>query len=247
MPAWHDTLSNAEIAAALSYVRSAWGNNAAAISEDQVAAVAAPVASSPSQIFAAKCSTCHGAQGQGSATVPPLAGNADLSAADPKGIIATIVNGRTGALTVNGKTYNGQMPSWKGQLSNADVAAVATFVRSSWGNTGGGVTEAQVASAGTAVSTAIGAAIYAKHCQACHQANGKGGGGGTFPALAGDTKVNADSPTAMLTVVEHGKSIMPSWKGQLSPAEIAAVATYVRSAWGNTGGPVSEADVAAIK
>ena len=42
-----------------------------------------------------------------------------------KAMIATIVNGRTGPLTVNGKTYNGKMPTWSGQLSNADIAAVA--------------------------------------------------------------------------------------------------------------------------
>jgi cbb3-type cytochrome c oxidase subunit III len=247
MPSWRDKLSNAEVAAVLSYVRSAWGNSAAAISEDQVAAVAAPVAAAPAELFAARCATCHGAQGRGSATVPPLAGNPNVTAADPKGIIATIVNGRSGALTVSGKTFNGQMPSWKGQLSNADVAAVATFIRSSWGNSSGSVTEAQVASAGTAVSTAVGGAIYAKRCQTCHAANGKGGGGGTFPALAGNVRVNADDPTAMLTAIEKGKNVMPSWKGQLSPAEIAAVATYVRSAWGNKAGPVTEANVGTIK
>jgi mono/diheme cytochrome c family protein len=51
----------------------------------------------------------------------------------------------------------------------------------------------------------------------------------------------------MLTTIEHGRNIMPSWKGQLSSADIAAVATYVRSAWGNKAGAVTEAEVAAIK
>jgi mono/diheme cytochrome c family protein len=41
--------------------------------------------------------------------------------------------------------------------------------------------------------------------------------------------------------------MMPSWKGQLSAGDIAAVATYIRSAWGNKAGPVTEADVAAVK
>jgi nitrite reductase (NO-forming)/hydroxylamine reductase len=60
-------------------------------------------------------------------------------------MIATIVNGRSGPLAVNGTTYNGKMPSWKGQLSPGDVAAVATFIRSAWGNKGGPVTEQDVA------------------------------------------------------------------------------------------------------
>jgi mono/diheme cytochrome c family protein len=51
----------------------------------------------------------------------------------------------------------------------------------------------------------------------------------------------------MLATIEHGKNAMPSWRGQLSAGDIAAVATFVRSAWGNKAGAVAEADVAAIK
>jgi cbb3-type cytochrome c oxidase subunit III len=247
MPAWHGQLTNAEIAAVLSYVRSAWTNKAAVISEDQVAAAAAPVAASGADLFLAKCATCHQAKGQGTAAIPPLAGNADVTAADTKSMIATIVNGRSGALTVAGKTYNGAMPAWKGQLSNADIAAIVTYVRGAWGNSAAGVTEQQVASAGPGVASAVGQSVYASKCTACHQASGKGGGGGLFPALAGNAHVNATDPSAMLSTIEHGKGVMPSWKGQLSPADIAAVATYIRSAWGNKGGSVSASDVAAVK
>ncbi|MGP6156594.1 MAG: c-type cytochrome [Vulcanimicrobiaceae bacterium] len=247
MPAWKGTLSNAEIAAVLTYVRSAWGNKAAIVTGDQVAAAANPMALSGAQIFAAKCATCHQSAGQGSATIPPLAGNPDVSAADPKGMIATIVNGRSGPITVNGKTYNGKMPTWKGQLSNADIATVATYIRSAWGNKASGVTEQQVAGAGPAVASSVGASIFSAKCAGCHSANGQGGGGGMFPALAGDKTVTAADPSAMLATISHGRSMMPSWKGQLSAADIAAVATYVRSAWGNSAGPVSEADASAVK
>jgi mono/diheme cytochrome c family protein len=37
------------------------------------------------------------------------------------------------------------MPPWKGTLSNADVAAVVTYIRTSWGNKGASVSEADVA------------------------------------------------------------------------------------------------------
>jgi mono/diheme cytochrome c family protein len=40
---------------------------------------------------------------------------------------------------------------------------------------------------------------------------------------------------------------MPSWKGQLSAADIAAVVTYIRSAWGNKADVVTESMVSAIK
>lgn len=246
MPAWKD-LSNDELAAVLTYVRSAWSNKAAAVTPDQITMARNPIASSGAQIFTAKCATCHQANGQGTSAYPPLNGNPHVVASDPKDMIATIVNGRSGTLTVNGATFNGKMPTWKGQLSHADIAAVATFVRSAWTNKAAGVTEQQVAAAGPSVLTAVGASIYAAKCSACHGAAGQGGGHGTFPALAGNAMANAGDAGQMLGMISHGRTMMPAWKGQLSPGDIAAVATFVRSAWGNKGGPVTEQDVAAVK
>lgn len=243
MPSWRE-LSDADIAAVLTYVRSAWGNGAPAVSADQVAAARLPSAMSGQALFAAHCATCHQPMGQGTDTYPPLAGNPVVTAADPSAMIAVIVNGRTGPLTVNGHSYNGQMPTWSGQLSNADIASVATYVRSAWGNTASGVTEQQVAAAGTPVSAQVGASIYAKNCAACHGANGTGGIG---PALAENPHVNIGDPTAMLTTIVQGRNLMPSWRGQLSASDIASVATYVRSSWGNKVPAVTVQEVGAIK
>jgi mono/diheme cytochrome c family protein len=245
MPPWKGQLSSAQIAAVITYIRSAWGNKAAIVTEDQVAAAGAPSGLSGAQIFAAKCATCHQAQGQGTSSIPPLAANHDVTASDPKGMIATIVNGRTGPLTVNGKTYDGKMPTWNGQLSNADIAAVATFVRSAWTNKASGVTEQQTAAAGPAVLATVGASIFTFKCARCHQANGQGRY--TIPALAGNKNVVATDPSAIINTVEQGRNLMPSWKGQLTAGDIAAVLTYVRSAWGNKADPVSQQQVAAAR
>lgn len=242
MPAWKGQLSNAEIAAVLTYIRSAWTNKAPAISEEQVATAAKPVMLPGQAIFVAKCATCHQPNGEGTDKYPPLAGNAAVNASDPATIVGIIVNGRSGPLTVNGKTYNGTMPTWKGQLSNPDIAAVATYIRSSFGNHASAVTEQEVASAGKSVSTAVGQSIYSQKCSSCHRANGAGGV--PFPALAGNKDVNNPDPSKMLGIIKNGSGLMPSWKGQLSNADIAAVATYIRTAWGNKGGEVTEADVA---
>jgi len=247
MPAWKDQFSDDELAAVLTYIRSAWSNRAAAVNASQVAAARRPAALSGAQIFVAKCATCHQPNGAGTSAYPPLNGNPHVGASDPKDMIATIVNGRSGALVVNGTTYNGKMPTWKGQLSNADIAAVATYVRSAWSNKASGVSEQQVAAAGATVLSAVGASIFSTKCAGCHGAKGQGGGGGMFPALAGDSLVNAADPTGMIAVIEHGRKVMPSWKGQLSAGDIAAVVTFVRSAWGNKGGPVTEPDVSAVK
>lgn len=79
---------------------------------------------------------------------------------------------------------------------------------------------------------ARGEKVYAAHCQACHQANGKGVPP-TFPALDG-SKVVADK-AAQITILLQGKNAMPAWK-TLSDVELAAVATYSKNAWGNASG-----------
>jgi ubiquinol-cytochrome c reductase cytochrome b subunit len=97
------------------------------------------------QIFATNCSGCHGAAGGGTpGAFPPLAGNAYV-VGDPKHVMHTVLYGLTGAISVKGATYNGQMPPWKGVLSNADIADVISYVRSSWGNSASKVTESEVA------------------------------------------------------------------------------------------------------
>ncbi len=244
MPSWRGQLSNSEIAAVLTYVRTAWGNGAPAVSEDQVAAARSPEALSGAAIFAAKCATCHQASGLGTGSYPPLAANPVVTAADPSAMIAVIVNGRSGSLNVNGKTFNGQMPTWKGTLTNADIASVATYVRSAWGNAAAPVTEDQVAAAGAPISAQVGASIFAKNCAACHGAKGDGGIG---PALARNPHVNIDDPNAMLTTIVQGRNLMPSWRGQLAASDIASVATFIRSSWGNNVSAVSVQEVTAIK
>ena len=67
--------------------------------------------------------------------------------------------------------------------------------------------------------------------------------GGMRTALAGNSLVNNNDPTGAIELIEHGRSMMPSWKGQLSAGDIAAVVTFIRTAWGNRGGAVSEQDV----
>jgi mono/diheme cytochrome c family protein len=49
-------------------------------------------------------------------------------------------------VTVNNAAYSGIMPSWKGQISDDQIAAVISYIRSSWTNHAGGVSLAQVQS-----------------------------------------------------------------------------------------------------
>jgi ubiquinol-cytochrome c reductase cytochrome b subunit len=108
---------------------------------------AAPASNQPgAKVFADNCSSCHGARGQGvPGTFPPLADNPVVTG-DPNKVIAIVTGGLHGAITVSGQTYNGQMPAWKGTLSNKQISEVITFIRGSLGNNKASpVTEAQVA------------------------------------------------------------------------------------------------------
>lgn len=96
------------------------------------------------KVFTTNCSSCHQANGKGQPGVfPPLAGNAVVTGPADK-VITIVKNGLSGKITVNGSTYNGQMPAWKGTLSDSDIASVVTYIRSSWGNKASAVTPAQV-------------------------------------------------------------------------------------------------------
>lgn len=82
------------------------------------------------------CVACHQSDGKGVAgQYPPLAG-AGSYYGDPQNHARIIVHGLSGQIQVLGQTYNGAMPG-QGQLTDYEVASVATFVRHSWGNDDG--------------------------------------------------------------------------------------------------------------
>ena len=95
---------------------------------------------------------------------------------------------------------------------------------------------------------ADGEKVYMAKCSACHQKNGEGIPGG-FPALKGSAI--ATGPVAdHIDIVINGKvgSAMAAYRNQLSPAELAAVITFERNAWGNdTGDQVQTRDIIAAK
>ncbi len=91
------------------------------------------------------CKTCHQANGQGLSTVyPPLAGSDYVKTKGAKTITDNVVNGLKGPITVNGKKFNNVMTALPTKYSNADAAAVITYILNSWGNNGGIVSEADV-------------------------------------------------------------------------------------------------------
>jgi mono/diheme cytochrome c family protein len=85
-------------------------------------------------VFASRCVACHQASGTGLAGVfPPLAGS-EWVAGKEATLIALVLHGVSGPLTVKGGVYNGAMPAFGAQLQDAELAAVLTHIRSQWGN-----------------------------------------------------------------------------------------------------------------
>ena len=88
------------------------------------------------------CIICHQSAGQGvPGSYPPLA-DSDFLRADPNRAIRAIVEGMSGPIVVNGKTYAGVMPPVV--LDDIQVADVMTFVLHAFNNGGGQITPEKV-------------------------------------------------------------------------------------------------------
>ncbi|CAL8481256.1 cytochrome c [Caballeronia sp. S22] len=85
-------------------------------------------------LYRINCTACHKTNGDGvSAMVPSLAHNPGVQAPGANNLIRTILVGGRGAPTASDPT-SAQMPAFAWKLSDADAAAVATYIRNSWGN-----------------------------------------------------------------------------------------------------------------
>ncbi len=85
--------------------------------------------------------------------------------------------------------------------------------------------------------TKRGEKVYATHCAACHQPNGKGLG--PIKPLDGSAVVLDADKAKQVAVLLNGQNngAMPAWK-QLSDTDIAAVITYTKNSWSNKTGQV---------
>nr|WP_297460555.1 cytochrome c [uncultured Halomonas sp.] len=103
----------------------------------------------------------------------------------------------------------------------------------------------------------LGRALYVDNCTGCHRYNGKGMQD-VFPELAGSPIVQANDPTSLIHVVLRGASepntetrpnrlSMPPFDWKLDDDQIAAVLSYIRSAWGNDAPPVDSETVEEVR
>lgn len=138
-------------------------------------------------------------------------------------------------------------------MSDADLRAIAVYLKSL---PAANKQETASSPPSADVSTA-GQAIYVDSCSACHGGNGEGVAD-LFPALKGNPIVQGGNATTVIRLILNGGHAvatdqrptgvsMPSFGWKLKDDEVAAVASYVRSAWGNAAPPVSASDVAGVR
>jgi mono/diheme cytochrome c family protein len=103
-----------------------------------------------------RCATCHQPNGKGMAgAFPPLAGSEWATAKEPAVPIRIVLHGLNGPITVAHQRFNSAMPPYgtNQPLDDSAVAAVLTYVRSSWGNSASAITPAEVAAQRAATAT----------------------------------------------------------------------------------------------
>ena len=134
------------------------------------------------------------------------------------------------------------------QLQESDLRAIATYLKSAQS-----ASEVSPPLATDDPAMKAGAAIYQDVCSACHQLDGTGVPY-LIPDLAGASSVSSREPTSIIRVLLHGTqsvattaeptgASMPAFGPQLTDAQIAAVATFIRNSWGHAAAGVTESDV----
>lgn len=96
------------------------------------------------RLYLDNCAACHFVTGRGAPEIfPELQGNAMVLGKDPSPLVSVILNG-TSTPSTNRRPMHLVMQGYADRLNDEEVATLASFVRSSWGNNAAAVTAEQV-------------------------------------------------------------------------------------------------------
>lgn len=84
------------------------------------------------RLFESHCSACHQYDDQGMGEAPPLAGSPWVVGPSER-LVRILLHGITGRIEMGGRVYDREMPGFGRVLSDADMAALATYTRSRFG------------------------------------------------------------------------------------------------------------------
>ncbi len=144
-------------------------------------------------------------------------------------------------------------------LSDDDVRAMAVYLKSlpQHGGEGAAAATSAMSRDERDLLFKLGSKIYDAQCATCHGKNGEGKLP-DFPPLANNQSIQMTSAVNPIRMVLNGGYApgtaknpmpygMPPFAQSLSDDEVAAVVTFIRTAWGNHGTPVSAKDANALR
>jgi mono/diheme cytochrome c family protein len=144
-------------------------------------------------------------------------------------------------------------------LSDADLHAIAAYLKSLPGTSDARYVydNSETVALNSGDASKPGAKIYLASCDACHDSNGQGYAH-AFPALAGNPVVVSDDPSSVINIILSGARrpvseaapsalVMPSLAWKLDDQQVADVASFIRSSWGNNAPAVTADQVARLR
>ena len=176
-------------------------------------------------------------------------------------IVATLKTGRNSNHAVMGQPMNDVVVHSTQLLSDADVQAVAKYLKTlapaAAAGSGFKADPATAAALAAGHEANRGAEVYVDNCAACHRSNGEGSAK-VLPAIAGNPSVLAPDPSSLIRLVLGGSTLpgtaaapsalgMPGFAWRLSNEEVAQLLTFIRNSWGNQASAVSASDVGKIR
>jgi mono/diheme cytochrome c family protein len=143
----------------------------------------------------------------------------------------------------NGRSHAGQLmaevvANSTSVMSDADLRAIGVYLK----DLPAGPPEPAVTRPPQTIMTS-GAAVYARACVACHEADGEGTPR-IYPPLPGNANLQSADPSSAIAIILDGAQTMttprapntgsmPAYAEQLSDQQISDVANYIRNSWGN--------------
>lgn len=164
------------------------------------------------RLFLNYCAQCHGSDARGGGTFPNLTDGDWLYGGSPEAIEQTIAKGR-----------HGMMPAFGAQISAAEAADIAQYVRSLSGL------------AADPLRVIPGKRGFETYCVACHGVEGKGNTAVGAPNLTDDVWLFGSSQASIVeTILKGRENIMPAQEGVLTEDQIRMLTAWV---WGLSNKP----------
>jgi cbb3-type cytochrome c oxidase subunit III len=205
------------------------------ITEEQLAELASlphgEVIAAALPVYAANCTGCHGAQGEGTGVAPALNDPELRSNRTDEELRRAIENGVTGTL----------MAGWGNTLPPADIDNLIGLIRYFDEIPAGAIPQPElppIASTDAEV-IAAGEQLYNVACAQCHGSAGQGSP--MAPALNVQSFLTETNDQAIKAIVANGvpDTRMPAWGGRLNDTELNALVSFLRS-WEATAPAVAD-------